>query len=136
MLKKALAGFGVMLAVAMLMAAITNFGSPRAAAEAEINSESFEVGPPAFDGGFSVEVLINGVPAAEYAARGRRYIEAFENAEYELRIHNPSAARVAVALAVDGLNTIDARHTSAWEGRKWVIEPYGTIHVRGWQMSA
>ena len=62
--------------------------------------------------------------------------EAFENAEYELRIHNPSAARVAVALAVDGLNTIDARHTSAWEARKWVIEPYGTIHVRGWQMSA
>jgi hypothetical protein len=41
-----------------------------------------------------------------------------------------------VALAVDGLNTIDARHTSAWEARKWVIEPYGTIHVRGWQMSA
>jgi hypothetical protein len=72
MLKKALAGFGVMLAVVMLIAAITNYGSPRATAEAEINSEVLAE-PPASDGGFSVEVLINGVPAAEYAARGRRY---------------------------------------------------------------
>lgn len=136
MLKKVLAGFGVMLAVVMLIAAISNYGSPRAAAEAEINSEPMESEPAVTDGGFSVEVLINGMPAAEYAARGRHYIEAFENAEYELRIHNPSASRVAVALAVDGLNTIDARHSSAWDARKWVIEPYGTIHVRGWQMSA
>jgi hypothetical protein len=43
---------------------------------------------------------------------------------------------VAVALAVDGLNSIDARHTSAWDAHKWVIEPYGTISVRGWQMSS
>lgn len=136
MLKKALAGFGVILAVVMLIAAISRYGSPHAAAEAEINSDLLEVEPAASEGGYSVEVLINGVPAAEYAARGRRYIEAFESAEYELRIRNPSASRIAVALAVDGLNTIDARHTSAWDARKWVIEPYGTIHVRGWQMSA
>lgn len=134
--KKALAGFGAMLAVVMLIVAIFSYGSPRANAEAEINSEPLEVEPAATDGGFSVEVLINSVPATEYAARGRSYIEAFENAEYELRIHNPSASRVAVALAVDGLNTIDARHTSAWDAHKWVIEPYGTIHVRGWQMSS
>ena len=135
MFKKALAGFGAMLAVVMLIAATSGYGTRRAAAEAEINSEPMEV-QPATDGGFSVEVLINGVPAEEYAARGRRYIEAFENAEYELRIRNPTGSRVAVALAVDGLNTIDARHTSAWDGHKWVIEPYGTIHVRGWQMSS
>jgi hypothetical protein len=88
------------------------------------------------DNGFSVEVLINGRPASEYFARGRRYIEALENAEYELRIHNPTGSRVAVALSVDGMNTIDARHTSAWDAHKWVIEPYETISVRGWQMSS
>lgn len=86
--------------------------------------------------GFSVEVLVDGRPVPEYAGRGRQYVEAFENAEYELRIHNPLAMRVAVALSVDGLNTIDARHTSAWDAHKWVIDPYGTIHVRGWQMSS
>src|SRR6185369_1093896 len=57
-------------------------------------------------------------------------------AEYEVRIRNPLGVRVAVALSVDGLNTIDARHTSAWEAHKWVIEPYSMIVVRGWQMSS
>src|SRR6185436_10875430 len=88
------------------------------------------------EGPFSLEVVVNGRQLPEYDARGRRYIEALENAEYELRIHNPGSSRVAVALAVDGLNTIDARHTSAWDAHKWVIEPYGTITVRGWQMSS
>src|SRR5438093_3684066 len=85
---------------------------------------------------FAVEVLVDGRPVPEYTGRGRQYVEAFENAEYELRIHNPLGTRMAVALSVDGLNTIDARHTSAWDAHKWVIEPYGTIHVRGWQMSS
>lgn len=136
MFNKALAGFGVLLAVCTLLAAVTSYGSRGAKAEGELVSQPLEFEPAITEGGFSVEVLINGVPAGEYAARGRRYIEAFENAEYELRIRNPSSSRVAVALAVDGLNTIDARHTSSWEARKWVIEPHGTIHVRGWQMSS
>ncbi|HJZ79280.1 MAG TPA: hypothetical protein VKD91_03010 [Pyrinomonadaceae bacterium] len=136
MFKRVLAVFGALLAVVMLMAAVFGYGVRRATAEGEINAEPLEVETAVTDGGFSVEVLINGVPATEYAARGRRYIEAFESAEYELRIHNPSPSRVAVALAVDGLNTIDARHTSAWDAHKWVIEPYGTINIRGWQMSS
>ena len=92
--------------------------------------------PVIAENGFSVEVLVDGRPIPEYATRGRQYVEALENAEYELRIHNSLGVRVAVALSVDGLNTIDARHTSAWDAHKWVIEPYGTIYVRGWQMSS
>jgi hypothetical protein len=84
---------------------------------------------------FDLEVLVNGRPIEEYYARGRTYIEAIEGAEYELRVRNPSGDRVAVALSVDGLNTIDARHTSAWNASKWVIEPYQTITISGWQMS-
>ena len=86
--------------------------------------------------GFELDVLVNGRPLAEYYARGRTYIEAIQGAEYELRVRNPSADRVAVALSVDGLNTIDARHTSAWNASKWVIEPYQTITISGWQMSS
>src|ERR1043165_1889977 len=84
---------------------------------------------------FDLEVLVNGRPLEEYYARGRTYIEALQGAEYELRVRNPSGDRVAVALSVDGLNTIDARHTSAWNASKWVIEPYQTITISGWQMS-
>ena len=86
--------------------------------------------------GFELDVLVNGRPLTEYDARGRTYIEAIQGAEYELRVRDPSADRVAVALSVDGLNTIDARHTSAWNASKWVIEPYQTITISGWQMSS
>jgi len=88
------------------------------------------------DPNFDLEVLVNGRPLTEYYARGRTYIEALQGAEYELRVRNNSADRVAVALSVDGLNTIDARHTSAWNASKWVIEPYQTITISGWQMSS
>lgn len=86
--------------------------------------------------GFDVQILVNGRPLDEYQARGRSYVEAQEGAEYEVRIRNPLPVRVAVSLSVDGLNTIDARRTSAWNASKWVIEPYGTISVSGWQMSS
>src|SRR5437660_1659926 len=85
---------------------------------------------------FGVQVLVNGRPLEEYAAHGRTYVEAIEGAEYDLRIHNPLPYRVAVALSVDGLNSIDARHTTAWEASKWVIGPYQTIYVSGWQVSS
>ena len=85
---------------------------------------------------FEVDVLVGGRSLAAYYARGRTYVEALEGAEYELRIRNPLPERVAVALSVDGLNTIDARHTSPWNASKWVIEPYGTITIGGWQMSS
>src|SRR6185436_15765457 len=126
MLKKIVAGGFVLVALALVAVCVGGYGIDRAAAEAEnsVPPESPEI--VAAQNGFSVEVLIHGAPVTEYAARGRQYVEALENAEYELRIRNPSSSRIAVALAVDGMNTIDARHTSAWEARKWVIEPYGT----------
>lgn len=85
---------------------------------------------------FQMEVLVNGRALTEYHARGRIYVEALQGAEYELRLRNSSPERVAVALSVDGLNTIDARHTSAWNASKWVIGPYQTITISGWQMSS
>lgn len=88
------------------------------------------------DSGFEVEVIVNGRPLAEYYARGRRYVEALEGAEYEVRVRNRLGVRVAVALSVDGLNTIDARRASANDSSKWVIEPYQTITISGWQMSS
>lgn len=85
---------------------------------------------------FEVQILVNGRALDEYYARGRSYVEAIQGAEYEVRIRNPLPFRVAVALSVDGLNTIDARRTTAWNASKWVIEPYGVINITGWQMSS
>src|SRR5919205_3093540 len=87
-------------------------------------------------GSFGLDVLVGGSPLEALYGRGRRYVEAPEGEEYELLVRNPLPVRVAVALSVDGLNTVDARHTSAWDASKWVIEPYGSIRISGWQMSS
>jgi len=86
-------------------------------------------------GGFDVAVLVGGAPRPEYRARGTVYVEAERGREYALRITNPLPVRVAVALSVDGVNTIDATHTSAREARKWVLAPYETVVIEGWQVS-
>ena len=82
-----------------------------------------------------VEILVNGAPQRRYAHNGRWYVEALKGREYAIRLRNPYGVRVAVALSVDGLNTIDARETSATDARKWVLDPYQTVTISGWQTS-
>jgi hypothetical protein len=89
----------------------------------------------ATNNGFSLSVLLGGADRPEYSARGAVYVEAAKEAPYAIRITNPLPYRVAVALSVDGLNTLDARHTDAWSARKWVVEPYGSAVIDGWQVS-
>jgi hypothetical protein len=83
----------------------------------------------------NVTVLSDGVPRPTYFARGTTYIEALRGREYSLQISNPMPYRVAVALSVDGLNTIDAKHTDGWNASKWVLDPYESITIDGWQVS-
>jgi hypothetical protein len=97
-----------------------------------------------------IEILVNGTPQRRYVAQlpvtqspnthspyeRRWYVEALKGREYAIRIRNPYPVRVAVALSVDGLNTIDARHTAARDGRKWVLSPYQTITISGWQVNS
>ena len=87
------------------------------------------------DPGTNVEILVDGAPARRYLHERRWYIEALKGHEYSIRLRNPYAVRVAVALSVDGLNTIDARETTAAAARKWVLEPYQTLTISGWQTS-
>ncbi len=85
--------------------------------------------------GFGLEVLVDGSTRPEYPARGTVYVEALRGRDFSLRITNPLGVRVAVALSVDGLNTIDAKHTTAREARKWILDPYQTVVIPGWQVS-
>ncbi len=86
-------------------------------------------------GDFSLDILVNGAPLREYPARSTFYVEAQANAEYSIRLSNRSNRRIAVALAVDGLNSIDARATAAAKASKWVLDPYQSITIDGWQTS-
>jgi hypothetical protein len=121
--------------LALIAVSAFMYSNPRT--EAAVSETVVSVPEPLdFDRGFEVQILVDGRPLEEYAARGKSYVEAIAGAEYEVRIRNPLPYRVAVALSVDGLNTIDARRSSAWNASKWVIEAYGTISISGWQMSS
>lgn len=116
-------GPGLLLKAAALMAALTCF-LPGEQAQA------------ASSGPYSMEVLVGGRDSREYYGRGTTYVEARRGQEYAIRLSNHTGERVAVALAVDGLNSIDAKHTSAQAARKWILGPYETIVVDGWQTSS
>lgn len=83
-----------------------------------------------------MQVLVDGKPLEEYLARGTAYVEALEGREYSIRLANRTGQRIAVALSVDGLNSIDAKTTTAEEAAKWIIEPWGAITLDGWQTSS
>ena len=85
--------------------------------------------------GFGMNVLMGDDVRPEYSARGKVYVEAVRGADYSIRLTNPTPYRVAVALSVDGLNTIDAKHTSAWDASKWILAPYESTVIAGWQVN-
>ncbi len=85
--------------------------------------------------GFDVQLLVDGRPLATHRIGGRCFVDAVPGADYELRVTNPLPVRVAVALSVDGLNTIDARQSDAWDASKWLIRPHQALTVSGWQVS-
>lgn len=85
--------------------------------------------------GFEMNVLVDDHSRPEYNARGKVYVEALRGKDYALRLTNPLPHRVAVALSVDGLNSIDAKHTTPAKAAKWVIDPYDSIVISGWQVN-
>ncbi len=122
-------------ATGLMLFGVLMSGDSKALAVGPAQTQDGRVVRPQY-GGFGVEVVVDGSPLEALYGRGRSYVEAREGAEYVLVVRNPLPVRVAVALSVDGLNTIDARRTTAWDASKWVIEPYGTIRISGWQMSS
>lgn len=87
-------------------------------------------------GACHIEILVDGTPLTEYPARGTTYVEALRGREYGVRLTNRTDRRIAVALAVDGLNSIDAKTTAARQASKWVLGPHETITINGWQTSS
>lgn len=86
-------------------------------------------------GAYSMEILVDGLPLDEHAARATTYVEALREREYAVRLTNHSGGRVAIALSVDGLNSIDAKSTPAYQASRWILDPYESITIDGWQTS-
>ena len=86
--------------------------------------------------GFELSVLVDGEERSELRKGGSVYVEALKGHPYALRVTNPLGVRVGVALAVDGLNTIDASRRDAASAVKWILEPYQSVVLDGWQVSS
>jgi len=84
---------------------------------------------------FGLAVVVDGCEAEEYVHDGRIYVEALRGRNFTLRLSNPTGERVAVALAVDGRNVVDAKRTSASSATKWILAPGQTAEIPGWQIS-
>ena len=96
----------------------------------------FLAGRPARADAFGVDILVDGRPVPVYGHEGRSYIEALKGRPYAIRLTNRTGGRIAVALSVDGLNVIDAKHTSAHDAQKWILDPWQSIVLPGWQTSS
>jgi hypothetical protein len=92
----------------------------------------------------SVSVEVDGREAPLYAApdgSGRYYLEALPHSSYALRLSNHTGERLAVVLAVDGLNAISGARDPAVPpgrgpaGRMYVLGPWDTVTVQGWRTS-
>jgi hypothetical protein len=86
--------------------------------------------------GFRVEILNDdsGVKPESFK-NGRPSITAAKGERYSVRLYNPLPVRVAVNLTVDGLNSITGKPSGIADGKKWMIDPYNSITISGWQVS-
>lgn len=75
----------------------------------------------------------NGGYYREFWQNNRTTLKVGHDEEYSIVVKNPLPVRVAVAVSIDGLNSIDGKNTSLRNARRWIIEPYSSITVEGWQ---
>jgi hypothetical protein len=86
--------------------------------------------------GFRVEIVsdTDGVKTEAFK-NGRPFLTASKGENYSVRLYNPLPVRVAVNLTVDGLNSITGKPSGITDGNKWMIEPYSSVTIPGWQVS-
>jgi hypothetical protein len=86
--------------------------------------------------GFRVEIVSDNEGVKPETGRdGYPFITASKGENYSVRIYNPLPVRVAVNLTVDGLNSITGKPSGISDGEKWMIDPYSSITIPGWQVS-
>jgi hypothetical protein len=95
----------------------------------------YEIRPYTYD--FRVEVISDDEGRKREGSKWNRpFIEAYPEERYSVKIWNPMPIRVGVNLSIDGLNTVTGKPGGPAEGRKWIIEPYSFIKIKGWQVSS
>lgn len=80
-------------------------------------------------------VKANGQRYREFRENRQTTLKVRPNEEYSIVVRNPLPVRVAVAVTLDGLNSIDGQRTTPRDAKKWMIEPRSSLTISGWQTS-
>ncbi len=75
----------------------------------------------------------NGGRYQEFNENGKPTVKVKANEEYTITLHNPLPVRAAVAVTVDGLNTVDGKRSTPKDARKWMVEANSSLTLKGWQ---
>ena len=89
---------------------------------------------PGYDPPYEVQVVVNGVPVAEYRHDGRYFVEGRKGQRYALRLINRTGHRVEVVATVDGLDVIDGKPGDYVRKRGYVLGPWQTYDVEGFRL--
>jgi hypothetical protein len=85
------------------------------------------------------QIVVDGIAAPLYYAPGRfdrHYVQAFAGRNYSIVLKNNTGRRVAVLLAVDGLNAVNGEMSSLRSTEPmYVLGPWEHATIRGWRTS-
>ena len=82
---------------------------------------------------FSAYLSSHGRPFYQNWEGGKNITRVHRGDEYSIVVSNPLPVSVAVAVSVDGLNTIDGEAGRLADGAKWIINAHSSITISGWQ---
>ena len=86
-----------------------------------------------------VQIRVAGVEAPLFYAPGRfdrHYVQAFAGRSYSILLKNNTGRRVAVLLAVDGLNVVNGEMSNLRSTEPmYVLDPWEQATIRGWRSS-
>jgi TolB-like protein len=96
--------------------------------------EPHPLSDPFSDVPYRMEIAVDAEPLPFHRDGRNLYVPAVPGKPYRIRLANRSDRAVAVALLVDGLNSIGQKREVPGEGLKWVLRPGREVELRGWQM--
>ena len=89
----------------------------------------------AAEGGYEVQVLVDGVPTRTFQHAGESFVMGQMGTRYTLRVLNHTGRRVEAVVSVDGRDAIDGKTADVRTKRGYLVPAWGAVDIDGWRMS-